>query len=128
MQNTGAYLSDIVRNTFNLYTYEKTDWIGGWTIFYWGWWLAWAPFVGLFIARISFGRTIREFVMGVLLIPSAFTLFWMTVFGNGAIDQVLVQGKDVLAKWLTTIPPLRCLCSWNSFHLLQFLVLLLYLW
>ena len=98
MQNTGAYLSDIVRNTFNLYTYEKTDWIGGWTIFYWGWWLAWAPFVGLFIARISFGRTIREFVIGVLLIPSAFTLFWMTIFGNGAIDQVLVQGKDVLAQ------------------------------
>ena len=98
MQNTGAYLSDLVRNTFNLFAYEKTDWIGGWTIFYWGWWLAWAPFVGLFIARISYGRTIREFVMGVLLIPSAFTLFWMTVFGNGAIDQVLVQGKDVLAN------------------------------
>ena len=98
MQNTVAYLSDLVRNTFNLFAYEKTDWIGGWTIFYWGWWLAWAPFVGLFIARISYGRTIREFVMGVLLIPSAFTLFWMTVFGNGAIDQVLVQGKDVLAN------------------------------
>ncbi len=98
MQNTGAYLSDLVRNTFNLFAYEKTDWIGGWTIFYWGWWLAWAPFVGLFIARISYGRTIREFVLGVLLIPSTFTLFWMTVFGNGAINQVLVQGKDVLAK------------------------------
>jgi len=97
MQNTGAYLSDLVRNTFNLFAYEKTNWIGGWTIFYWGWWLAWAPFVGLFIARISYGRTIREFVLGVLLIPSAFTLFWMTVFGNGAIDQVLVHGKDVLA-------------------------------
>ena len=98
MQNTGAYLSDIVRNTFNLFAYEKTDWLGGWTIFYWGWWLAWAPFVGLFIARISYGRSIREFVLGVLLIPSVFTLFWMTVFGNGAIEQVLVQGKDVLAN------------------------------
>lgn len=97
MQNTGAYLSDIVRNTFNLFAYEKTDWIGGWTIFYWGWWLAWAPFVGLFIARISYGRTIREFVVGVLLIPSAFTLFWMTVFGNSAIDQVLVHGNEILA-------------------------------
>jgi len=97
MQNTGAYLSDLVRNTFNLFAYDKTDWIGGWTIFYWGWWLAWAPFVGLFIARISYGRTIREFILGVLLIPSAFTLFWMTVFGNGAIDQVLVHGKDILA-------------------------------
>lgn len=98
IQNIGAYASDIVRNTLNLFAYEKTDWIGGWTIFYWGWWLAWAPFVGLFIARISFGRTIREFVMGVLLIPTAFTLLWMTVFGNAAIDLVLVQGKDALAN------------------------------
>jgi len=97
MQNTGAYLSDIVRNTFNLFAYEKTDWIGGWTIFYWGWWLAWAPFVGIFIARISYGRTIREFILGVLLIPSAFTLFWMTVFGNSAIDQVVTQGQQALA-------------------------------
>ncbi len=88
LQNTGAYLSDIVRNTFNLFTYAKNDWIGGWTIFYWGWWIAWAPFVGLFIARISRGRTIREFVLGVLLIPTAFTLFWMTVFGNTAIDFI----------------------------------------
>lgn len=88
LQNTGAYLSDIVRNTFNLFTYEQTDWIGGWTIFYWGWWIAWAPFVGLFIARISRGRTIREFVLGVILIPTAFTLLWMTVFGNSAIDFI----------------------------------------
>ena len=98
LQNTGAYLSDIVRNTLNLFAYEKTDWIGGWTIFYWGWWIAWAPFVGLFIARISRGRTIREFVLGVLLIPSAFTLFWMTVFGNSAIDLVLNQGQQTLAE------------------------------
>ncbi|MBT1450229.1 choline BCCT transporter BetT [Glaciecola sp. XM2] len=89
LQNTGAYLSDIVRNTFNLFAYDKTEWIGGWTIFYWGWWIAWAPFVGLFIARISRGRTIREFVLGVLLIPTAFTLLWMTVFGNTAIDAII---------------------------------------
>ncbi|MBU2977079.1 choline BCCT transporter BetT [Alteromonas sp. C1M14] len=97
IQNMGAYVSDIVRNTLNLFAYEKTDWIGGWTIFYWGWWLAWAPFVGLFIARISYGRTIREFVIGVLLIPTVFTLLWMTVFGNSAIDLILVQGKIGLA-------------------------------
>ncbi|WP_229680895.1 BCCT family transporter [Alteromonas lipolytica] len=97
LQNTGAYLSDMVRNTFNLFAYEKTDWIGGWTIFYWGWWLAWAPFVGLFIARISFGRTLREFVLGVLLIPTAFTLLWMTIFGNAAIDLVLNDGFQSLA-------------------------------
>lgn len=98
VQNTGAYLSDIVRNTFNLFAYEKTDWIGGWTIFYWGWWLAWAPFVGLFIARISYGRTIREFVIGVLLIPSAFTLLWMTVFGNAALDLIFNQDNAELAN------------------------------
>ena len=88
VQNTGDYLSDIVRNTFNLFAYEKTDWIGGWTLFYWGWWLAWAPFVGLFIARISKGRTIREFVLGVLFVPTLFTMLWMTVFGNTAIHFV----------------------------------------
>ncbi|WP_395345178.1 BCCT family transporter [Ningiella sp. W23] len=97
LQNTGAYLSDIVRNTFNLFTYEPTDWIGGWTIFYWGWWIAWAPFVGLFIARISRGRTIREFVLGVLLIPTAFTLLWMTVFGNSAIEFIANGGQSGLS-------------------------------
>lgn len=89
IQNTGAYLADIVRNTFNLFAYDKTEWFGGWTIFYWGWWIAWAPFVGLFIARISRGRTIREFILGVLIIPSAFTFLWMTVFGNSAIDFII---------------------------------------
>ena len=98
LQNTGAYIADIVRNTFNLFAYQKTDWFGGWTIFYWGWWIAWAPFVGLFIARISRGRTIREFVFGVLLLPTAFTLFWMTVFGNSAIDLVFNQGQNTLAE------------------------------
>lgn len=96
VQNIGAYLSDIVRNTFNLFAYQKTDWIGGWTIFYWGWWLAWAPFVGLFIARISRGRTIREFILGVMLIPSAFTLLWMTIFGNSAISLMYDQGVTEL--------------------------------
>lgn len=101
VQNTGAYLSDIVRNTFNLFAYEKTDWIGGWTIFYWGWWIAWAPFVGLFIARISRGRTIREFVFGVLLVPTAFTLLWMTVFGNTAIQMVFEQGLVELGQMVS---------------------------
>ncbi len=95
LQNIGDYLADIVHNTFNLFAYKKTNWIGGWTIFYWGWWLAWAPFVGLFIARISRGRTIREFIVGVMLIPTVFTLLWMTIFGNSAID--LVHNQEVIA-------------------------------
>ena len=86
VQNTGAYLSDIVYRSFNLYAYDPKGWIGGWTIFYWAWWIAWSPFVGMFIARISRGRTIREFVIGVLAVPVGFTFLWMTVFGNSAIS------------------------------------------
>ncbi|TLX55920.1 choline transporter [Stutzerimonas nosocomialis] len=98
VQNTGAYLSEIVNKTFNLYAYEPTDWIGGWTLFYWGWWIAWSPFVGMFIARISRGRTIREFVSGVLLVPAGFTLLWMTVFGDTALHLILVEGLQSLAE------------------------------
>ncbi|MCK9237695.1 MAG: choline BCCT transporter BetT [Thiopseudomonas sp.] len=97
IQNTGSYLSEIVNKTFNLYAYEPTDWIGGWTLFYWGWWISWSPFVGMFIARISRGRTIRQFITGVLLVPTGFTLAWMTVFGNSAIDMILNQGMKGLA-------------------------------
>ncbi|MBA1192947.1 BCCT family transporter [Pseudomonas entomophila] len=102
VQNTGGYLSEIVSRTLNLYAYQPSDWIGGWTLFYWGWWLAWSPFVGLFIARISRGRTIREFVTGVLLVPSGFTLLWMTVFGNTAIHMILDQGLTDLAQAVDT--------------------------
>lgn len=97
IQNTGSYLSEIVNKTFNLYAYEPTDWIGGWTLFYWGWWISWSPFVGMFIARISRGRTIRQFITGVLLVPTGFTLAWMTVFGNSAIDMILNRGMTGLA-------------------------------
>ncbi|WP_236658301.1 BCCT family transporter [Pseudomonas knackmussii] len=97
VQNTGGYLSDIVNKTFNLYAYEPTDWIGGWTLLYWGWWLSWSPFVGLFIARISRGRTIREFVCGVLFVPAGFTLLWMTIFGDSAIHMILNEGVKDLA-------------------------------
>ncbi|RJE70747.1 choline transporter [Pseudoalteromonas sp. MSK9-3] len=98
VQNVGAYTADIVRNTFNLFAYEKTEWLGGWTILYWGWWMSWAPFVGLFIARVSRGRTIREFAMGVLFIPTGFTLMWMTFFGNSAIDLIMNQGIASLGE------------------------------
>ncbi|KUJ71058.1 choline BCCT transporter BetT [Thiomicrospira sp. WB1] len=96
IQNAGTYVSDIIRVTFNLFAYEKTDWIGGWTIFYWAWWLAWAPFVGLFIARVSRGRSIREFAMGVLFVPVGFSMMWFTFFGNSAIDMILNGGLQSL--------------------------------
>nr|WP_237251640.1 choline BCCT transporter BetT [Thioalkalivibrio nitratireducens] len=97
VQNTGNYVSNLFHMTFNLYAYEPTSWIGGWTLFYWGWWIAWAPFVGMFIARVSRGRTIREFVVGVLLVPLGFTLMWMTFFGNTALHMIMVQGITELA-------------------------------
>ncbi|GLK71519.1 BCCT family transporter [Ancylobacter dichloromethanicus] len=85
VQNIGLYLDTLVLRTFNIYAYEPTPWIDGWTLFYWAWWISWSPFVGMFIARISRGRTVREFVVAVLFIPAGFTFFWMTVFGNTAI-------------------------------------------
>lgn len=98
VQNVGYYASNIVGMTFNMYAYEKTDWFGGWTILYWGWWVSWAPFVGLFIAKVSRGRTIRQFVTGVLFIPTGFTFLWMTVFGNSAIDLILNKGHANLGE------------------------------
>ncbi|HBU30565.1 MAG: choline transporter [Thiobacillus sp. GWE1_62_9] len=97
VQNTGNYLSNLFSMTFNLHAYEPTSWIGGWTLFYWGWWIAWSPFVGMFIARVSRGRTIREFVVGVLLVPVGFTFMWLTFFGDTAIHMILMQGIGELA-------------------------------
>lgn len=94
VQNIGFYLDTIVLRTFNIYAYEPRPWIDAWTLFYWAWWISWSPFVGMFIARISRGRTVREFVIAVLFIPAGFTFMWMTVFGNTAlhIDTTLANG------------------------------------
>ena len=97
VQNTGAYLSDLVNKTFTLYAYQPNEWIGNWTLFYWGWWISWSPFVGMFIARVSRGRTIREFVIGVLLVPSAFTFLWFTVFGNTALELQMAGTADIVS-------------------------------
>ena len=70
------------------------DWLAGWTVFYWAWWLSWTPFVGMFIARISRGRTIRQFVTGVLLVPSLVSLVWFCIFGGAAID-LQKKGTDI---------------------------------
>src|SRR3546814_6309137 len=64
----------------------------GWTAFYWAWWISWSPFVGMFIARVSRGRTVREFIIAVLLIPSIVSTIWMTALGGTAISQVVDQG------------------------------------
>ena len=115
--NIGTYLSNLVQLSFKTYVYEQehTGWFSGWTILYWAWWCSWAPFVGLFIARISKGRTIREFIFGVLVIPSMFGILWFTVFGNtaiwlndgeaaGALGQMISSPETLLFKFLDYLP------------------------
>lgn len=86
VENLGNYLQTMFQRSLDLKVYEEGDaWLGDWTIFYWGWWVSWSPFVGMFIARISRGRTIREFVLGVLLVPSLVSFLWFTAFGNSAL-------------------------------------------
>ncbi|MGK2910074.1 MAG: BCCT family transporter [Sphingobium sp.] len=97
IQNFGLYLDHFVKRTFTLYAYEPRAWMADWTLFYWAWWIAWSPFVGMFIARISRGRTIRQFVSGVLFVPTAFTFLWMTVFGNTAISLDLGRAAGGIA-------------------------------
>jgi len=98
VENIGGYLSDIVNMTFNQHIYDgNTSWMSSWTLFYWAWWIAWAPFVGMFIARISRGRTIREFIFGVLFVPVGFTFIWMTAFGNTALDLIMHHGYTALS-------------------------------
>lgn len=97
VQNIGAYFSGIVDSTFKLYAYEPTEWIGNWTLFYWAWWIAWSPFVGTFIARVSRGRTIREFVVGVLFVPAGFTFMWLTFFGNTALNIELGEAAGTIS-------------------------------
>ena len=102
----GEYLHNLPKMSLYLAPFDDSRWIQDWTLFYWAWWIAWAPFVGTFIARISRGRTVREFVLGVLLVPSLFCAFWFSVFGGTAISlemfdhaglkQVIeAQGKEV---------------------------------
>lgn len=104
VQNLGDYLDGLVLKTFDLYVYtgagagKSEEWLGLWTLFYWAWWISWAPFVGMFIARISRGRSVRELVCGVLLIPLGFTLAWLSVFGNSALDLVMNHGATDLGK------------------------------
>jgi choline/glycine/proline betaine transport protein len=98
VQSIGNYLAALPEMTFRTDAFIGPDWQGGWTMFYWGWWISWSPFVGMFIARISRGRTIREFVMGVLLVPALLTFAWITIFGNTALHmEVFGQGGMVEA-------------------------------
>ena len=94
VEQVGVYLQELPGMMLWTDTRGNSGWQDAWTVFYWGWWMSWSPFVGLFIARVSRGRTIREFVFGVLLVPVLLTFGWMAVFGNTAI--ALDQANDGL--------------------------------
>ncbi|AVO38190.1 BCCT family transporter [Pukyongiella litopenaei] len=102
----GAYARDILPLS-NPHGRSDTGYIHGWTTFYWAWWISWSPFVGMFIARVSRGRTVREFVICVLIIPSLVCVLWMAVFGGAAIDQVLSDpvGSAVKAQVIDSYNP-----------------------
>ncbi|MFX4306745.1 BCCT family transporter [Exiguobacterium sp. A1_3_1] len=99
VQTTGAYLQNLPVMSFRASAFnpDERGWINDWTIFYWAWWISWSPFVGTFIARVSKGRTIREFVIGIMLVPTIFGLLWFSVFGGSAIWNELFQNVDLIS-------------------------------
>ena len=112
VENIGLYLNAFVPRTFHIYAYdrlfatERTAWVGKWTLFYWGWWISWSPFVGMFIARISRGRTIRQFLLGVLFAPVGFSFIWFTVFGDLAIWLDLRAADGAISRTVADNMPI----------------------
>ncbi|MGY5847974.1 BCCT family transporter [Salegentibacter sp. HM20] len=96
VQNTGNYFYSFLEISTWTETYTGRDWQNSWTVFYWGWWIAWSPFVGMFIARISKGRSIKEFILGVLIVPSLVTFFWISAFGSSAIQEALLGNNAIV--------------------------------
>ena len=95
IQNFGSYLNTLIESATWTEVYDTTSWQDGWTLFFYTWWFAWAPFVSLFIARISYGRSIKEFIIGVLFVPSLIVFLWMGIFGNAAIYQVINETSQL---------------------------------
>jgi len=96
--NVGDYINRFMGMTLNSFAFDRpTEWMNNWTLFFWAWWVAWSPFVGLFLARISRGRTIRQFVLGTLTIPFIFTLLWLSIFGNSALYEI-IHGNMAFAQ------------------------------
>lgn len=102
--NVGDYVSNFISLSFNTYAHDQpTEWLNAWTIFFWAWWIAWGPFVGLFLARISRGRTIRQFTVGTLILPLTFMMIWMSIMGNSAIEHVM-QGAEEFGEQAVSTP------------------------
>ncbi|MGB0723206.1 MAG: BCCT family transporter [Gammaproteobacteria bacterium] len=109
-ETTGAYLANLLPLS-NSFGREDETWFHGWTVFYWAWWISWSPFVGMFIARISKGRTVRQFIIAVLMVPTLVTIVWMTAFGGTGLDQA-INGVGQLANGISDV-------SLAMFHMLE---------
>ena len=96
-QNMGFYLTHLAELSLWTETFRESNWQGSWTVFYWAWWISWSPFVGMFIARISKGRSVREFVLGVMIVPTLLSFVWMSVFGGSALSLQASGTADILA-------------------------------
>ncbi|WP_374727418.1 BCCT family transporter [Haloactinomyces albus] len=98
--NVGYYLQHLPQMSFETFpgNADAQEWQAGWTLFYWGWWIAWSPFVGMFIARISYGRTIRNFIVGAMFAPVGASFVWLSVFGNSALQKLLADPSNDLAE------------------------------
>ena len=104
VENVGNYLSDLPWLAFWTESFQDSDWQRGATVFYWAWTISWAPYVGIFIARISRGRTIRQFVMGALGAPTLFTILWFSTFGLAALNLELEQGVNLAQQVQADVP------------------------
>ncbi len=109
----GSYLDNLVQMSLRMSPFSANTWVADWTIFYWAWWISWSPFVGAFIARVSYGRTVREFVLGVVVLPSLLGFVWFAVFGGTALWEQIFGGVDMagaLAAGHETVlfPHVRC--------------------
>jgi glycine betaine transporter len=91
----GSYIGNLIPMSFRMTPFTGGTFVGAWTIFYWAWWIAWAPFVGTFIARVSKGRTIREFVTGVLFVPTSLSMLWFATFGGAALFYEMFEGSGI---------------------------------
>lgn len=91
----GSYIGNLIPMSFRMTPFTRGTFVGAWTIFYWAWWISWAPFVGSFIARVSKGRTIREFVLGVLFVPTLLSLVWFSVYGGSSLFYEMFENKKI---------------------------------
>jgi glycine betaine transporter len=124
-QATGDYLQNIIQMSFGLDAAGAgtEGWYNAWTVFYWAWWIAWAPFVGTFIARVSRGRTIRNFIVGVMLVPVAVSMVWFAVFGGSALYQTVFEGNEAIMAAVNKDSALGFFSALQGFPLSGLLIL-----